>query len=72
MFITFVRIRKSVTNSNRKRFFPVAILNFIFSQADESSDIDIFKASIEQRYPVEDYEDAPLPEHLPIVGGKFN
>jgi len=33
---------------------------------NESSDIDIFKASIEQRYPVEDYEDAPLPEHLPI------
>ena len=28
----------------------------------------LYKATIEQRFPKEDYPDAPLPEHLPMVG----
>ena len=40
--------------------------NTIVGEANEDEKM-IYNATIEDRFPLEDYEDAPLPEHLPVV-----
>ena len=44
-------------------FFHVLLMLIITTESDE----EVYKAVIEDRFPIADYEDAPLPEHLPVV-----